>query len=427
MNNELILEHALPPHFDHLPRFKRWLLKGLAKIKKGKLYIHVDDECYACGEDDSLIAHIHIHEPYKMAWRVLSKGDIGFAESYLDNFWSSDDPTTLLKLLLKNRGEIAKNITGMSLLRTGINAYHRMRKNSLKGSRKNIEYHYDLGNDFYELWLDESMSYSSALFVEDNEKSERKWGGVSNTHKKHYSTAESLVSAQQAKYQRILDELDAKPHQAILEIGCGWGGFAEKALENGNTVHGITLSHEQLAYANKRLEKYGDQAKLEIKDYRFIENQYDHIVSIEMFEAVGLEYWQSYFEILKRSLKPGGKIVLQIITIKDEYFEEYRNRADFIQRYIFPGGMLPSEEKLLNLAEKNNLDVCKKINFGLDYGETLARWEKRFLEATPELEKLGYDQRFQLMWRYYLAYCQAGFEEQRIDVVQLTLEHSTSV
>lgn len=421
MNNELILKHALPPHFDHLPTFKRWLLQALAKIKTGKLYIHIDNDCYVCGEEDSLVAHIHIHEPYKMTWRVLTKGDIGFAESYLDNFWSSDDPTTLLKLLLKNRGEIAKNITGMSLLRAGINAYHRMRKNSLKGSRKNIEYHYDLGNDFYKLWLDETMSYSSALFDEKNAK---KWGGVSNTSRKHYSPSESLLQAQQAKYQRILDELQAKPQDDVLEIGCGWGGFAEKALEAGNDVHGITLSHEQLAYAKRRLDKYGDRVKLEIKDYRFIEKKYDHIVSIEMFEAVGMQYWQSYFEILKRSLKPGGKIVLQIITIKDEYFEEYRNRADFIQRYIFPGGMLPSEEKLLNLAESNDLNVSNKINFGLDYGETLARWEKRFLEVTPELEKLGYDQKFQRMWRYYLAYCQAGFEEQRIDVVQLTMEHA---
>lgn len=421
MNNDISIKGVLPPQFDHLPTFKRWLMETLAKVQIGTLYVHIDGECYACGNDETISAHLHIKKPFKMAWRVITKGDIGFAESYLEGYWFSDDVTSLLKLLLKNRSRMDNNYAGIGMIRASTNIYHKLRKNSLKGSRKNIEYHYDLGNDFYKLWLDEGMTYSSALFDTKNAK---KWGGVSNTAKKAFSNEETLIQAQDNKYQRILDQLSVKKDDSILEVGCGWGGFAEKALEAGGKIHGITLSHEQLAFAQKRLEKYGDVANLEIRDYRLVDQQYDYIVSIEMFEAVGEAYWQTYFEMLKRSLKPQGKILLQIITIKDEYFDVYQRRADFIQRYIFPGGMLPSESKLDVLVANNQLKVENKINFGYDYGETLARWEQRFLEVIPELEALGYDHKFQRMWRYYLAYCQAGFEEQRIDVVQLTLSHS---
>jgi cyclopropane-fatty-acyl-phospholipid synthase len=423
MNNELILQRALPPSFDHLPAFKRWLMNILAKIHHGKLFVHIDGHCYACGNDDSIIADLRIHHPFKLAAKVMTKGDLGFAESFLEGHWSSDDVTQLLKLLLKNRGKIGKDYGGKRLLRAGTNLYHKLRKNSLKGSQKNIEYHYDLGNSFYQLWLDESMTYSAALF---SEKSAKKWGGVSKTANSTDIQRQSLVDAQHNKYQRILDELQCKPNDSILEVGCGWGGFAEKALEQGCAVHGVTLSHEQLAYAKQRLEHFGDKANMEIKDYRRIDQQYDHIVSIEMFEAVGEEYWQTYLEMLKNSLKPGGKIVLQIITIKDQYFDLYQRRADFIQRYIFPGGMLPSEKLLAGLIEENKLQVSNRISFGHDYGETLARWEHNFLSVLPELEQLGYDERFQRMWLYYLGYCQAGFAEERIDVLQLTLTHADS-
>ncbi|MCL4113064.1 UNVERIFIED_CONTAM: hypothetical protein GTU68_049986 [Idotea baltica] len=255
------------------------------------------------------------------------------------------------------------------------------------------------------------MTYSSALFT-------------SKASPKTQVHEQTLLEAQNRKYQRILDELNTKAGDTILEVGCGWGGFAEKALENNCGLHGVTLSQEQLDFTNKRLEKFGELAKLEIKDYREINQQYDHIVSIEMFEAVGEQYWQTYFEMLKRSLKPGGKIVLQIITIKDEYYDLYQRRADFIQRYIFPGGMLPSDSILSNLVKNNNLRISNKISFGHDYGETLSRWEQQFKNVIPEMEAIGYDKRFQRMWLYYLGYCQAGFEEERIDVVQVTLEHS---
>ena len=412
MNNEITFDNALPPSFDHLPALKRWLMKSLAKIHHGTLFVHMDGDCYACGNDDSIVAILHIHNPLKMAWRCLTKGDMGVAEGYLEGDWSSDNVTKVLTLFLRNRGQLGNTYGGKSLLRVASNVYHKLRKNSIKGSRKNIQYHYDLGNDFYELWLDDSMTYSSALFA-------------SKATLQTVKEDQSLELAQNNKYQRILDEINAKEGQKILEVGCGWGGFADKAAEKGCNVHGITLSEEQLDYANKRLKKYGDRAQLEIKDYREVDQQYDHIVSIEMFEAVGEQYWQTYFEMLKRSLKPGGKIVLQIITMKDQYFDLYQRRADFIQRYIFPGGMLPSDSILTDLVNKNNLRISNRISFGHDYGETLARWEQQFLNVIPQVESLGYDKRFQCMWLYYLGYCQAGFEEERIDVVQLTLEHSS--
>ena len=413
MSNEATLSRALPPSFDHLPAVKRWLMKNLAKIHHGKLFVHLDGQCYVCGNDDSISANLHIHQPFKMTWRCISKGDLGFAESYLEGDWSSDNLTQLLTLFLRNRNMLGKTYGGKSLLRIAANIYHKLRKNSIKGSRKNIQYHYDLGNDFYQLWLDQSMTYSSALFITK-----------ASAHTAYEE--QSLEAAQENKYQRILNELDTKSGETILEVGCGWGGFAEKVLEKGCELHGVTLSQEQLDYAQQRLKKHADKSLLEIKDYREIDQQYDHIVSIEMFEAVGEQYWQTYFEMLKRSLKPKGKIVLQIITIKNEYFDLYQRRADFIQRYIFPGGMLPSDSILSELTLKNNLKISNRISFGHDYGETLARWERQFKAKIPELEAIGYDQRFQRMWLYYLGYCQAGFEEERIEVVQLTLEHSNN-
>jgi cyclopropane-fatty-acyl-phospholipid synthase len=411
MNNELILKQALPPKFDHLPAFKRWLMSSLAKVHYGKLFIHIDGQCYACGNDDSIVATLRIHHPFKMAWNGMTKGDLGFAESFLEGHWSSDDVTKLLTLLLRNWSKLGKEYDNKKSLRHASYLLHKFRKNSIKGSRKNIQYHYDMGNDFYQLWLDESMTYSSALFAEK---------GTLSIIKEN----QSLTEAQNNKYKRILDELNPTEGESILEVGFGWGGFAEIALEQDCSVHGITLSNEQLEYSQKRLKNFGDKAHLEIKDYRLVDQQYDHIVSIEMFEAVGEQYWQTYFEMLKRCLKPNGKIVLQIITIKDEHFDVYKSRADFIQRYIFPGGMLPPEGKLQSMVEENGLQVANQIKFGHDYAETLARWEKKFLSVLPELEALGYDERFQRMWRYYLAYCQAGFEEERINVVQLTLTHS---
>lgn len=406
MSTDQVLARPLPPKFDHLPTIKRWLMTALAKIHHGKLMVYLDGQHYLCGNEqgiedtESFDAMIRIHKPFKMAQRGLLRGDLGFAESYLAGDWSTDDLGALLNLLLRNKESIGEPMTGQQLLRRGANLYHRLRRNSRSGSRKNIQYHYDLGNDFYKEWLDDSMTYSSALF----------------------QGTDDLKQAQQNKYQRILDELGEQANQSILEIGCGWGGFAEMAVDAGHHVHGITLSSEQLAYAEQRLAPYDKQARLELLDYRDLTETYDSIVSIEMFEAVGEQYWDTYFEVLERSLKPGGKAVLQIITIDNEHFDNYRNRPDYIQRYIFPGGMLPSPERLQQQIDKTKL-VCKnQLSFGKDYARTIAEWDRSFVKALPTLKKLGYDQRFERMWRYYLAYCEAGFEQGRIDVVQLTLE-----
>ncbi len=403
------LETTLNPpsvtRFDHLPTLKRWLLATLARIQHGRLNIHLDGEYYVLGHSDELHASIHIHRPFRLAWKCLTKADLGFGEAYIAGDWSSEHPVDLLTLLLRNWEQFGKVLDDRKLLREPANWFHRLRRNSVRNSRKNIAHHYDMGNDFYREWLDSTMTYSSALYTAPDL---------------------TLEQAQQAKYQRILDELQAQPGQTILEIGCGWGGFAELAAESGCQVHGITLSNEQLAWAQQRLAHFGEQTVLELRDYRHLEGTYDHIVSIEMFEAVGEQYWETYFQTLQRHLKPGGRAVLQIITIGDEWFDMYRSRADFIQRYIFPGGMLPSPAKLDKLVANSRLKQINHLSFGHDYAHTLREWDTRFVAALSTLRPLGYDQRFERLWRYYLAYCEAGFTENRIDVIQLTLEKPLS-
>lgn len=398
---ETTLNPPLVPSFAHLPTLKRWLLATFARIKYGRLGIHLDGEYYVLGHSDELHASIHIHRPLRLALRCLTKGDLGFGEAYIAGDWSSEHPADLLTLLLRNWEQFGKTLDSRKLLRKPANWFHQLRRNSVRNSRKNIAHHYDMGNDFYHEWLDSSMTYSSAL----------------------YTTPDStLEQAQRAKYQRILDELQVQPGQTVLEIGCGWGGFAEMATEQGCKVYGITLSNEQLTWAQQRLQRFGEQTVLELRDYRHVEGTYDHIVSIEMFEAVGEQYWETYFQTLQRHLKPGGRAVLQIITIGDKWFETYRSRADYIQRYIFPGGMLPNPASLDRLITASHLKPINHVGFGKDYARTLREWDERFIAALPTLRPLGYDQRFERLWRYYLAYCEAGFNEERIDVVQVTLE-----
>lgn len=404
-----LLPHALPPRFDHLPKLKRGLLSALAKVHEGRLLIYLDGKHYVCGDqeldvDHPLQAMIRLHQPARMARRCLLRGDIGFAESYIAGEWTTDDLGALLKLLLHNRDTIGKRMYGQKLLRMGTRLFHALRRNSRAGSRRNISQHYDLGNDFYTEWLDPGMTYSAALFDQSDD----------------------LEQAQTRKYQRILDEIGARPGQTVLEIGCGWGGFAEQALEQGLQVYGVTLSTEQLDYARQRVGYYGKQVQLALRDYRDIEGQYDHIVSIEMMEAVGERYWPTYFKQIERLLKPGGKAVIQVITIGESYYEPYRSRPDFIQRYIFPGGMLPTATHLQQLVDNNGLRCINKLSFGQDYARTLSYWEQSFVSALHKLNKLGYDERFERMWRYYLAYCEAGFTARRIDVVQWTLCKNTN-
>ena len=282
-----------------------------------------------------------------------------------------------------------------------------MNANSLEGSRRNIASHYDLGNDFYSLWLDPSMTYSSARFDGD--------------------ASLSMQDAQTRKYQRMLDLLELPERKSLLEIGCGWGGFAEHAARTAqHQVRGITLSREQLDYARARIRqgRLQDLCRFDLQDYREESRQYDGIVSIEMFEAVGEAYWPAYFDTLKRSLKAGGRAVVQTILIDDALFERYRTGSDFIQQYVFPGGMLPSSRRFKDEAVRAGLTVTAEEYFGLDYAETLRRWRIAFNAQTESVRKLGFDERFMRIWQFYLAYCEAGFRAGSIDVAQFRLEHA---
>ncbi len=341
--------------------------------------------------------------PFK---RMLTGGQIGMAESYMAGEWDSPDLVSLICWALGNEQRMPDLSDGKPWLRFLNRVLHWRRANTKRGSRKNIAYHYDLGNDFYELWLDPSMTYSSALFTEEQM---------------------DLQDAQLEKYRRIAQLLDLKPGQKVLEVGCGWGGFAELAAkEFGAHVEGITLSKEQLLFAQARIQKAGldHLCQFSLTDYRDVKGTYDHIVSIEMFEAVGEEHWSTYFKTLKSLLKPEGKAVLQVISIDDNRFEGYRKNPDFIQKYIFPGGMLPSPERLQVAFEEQGLALQERQFFGLDYAQTLALWRHQFIEQWPRIQSQGFDERFRRMWLYYLAYCEGGFRYKAIDVGFYQLCHS---
>ena len=342
---------------------------------------------------------------YNMAFfnRTLRQGAMGFAESYMDGEWSSPDLAKLLILLNSNMTMLQQSI-GKNRLTQWINRIiHILRPNTREGAKRNIHAHYDLGNEFYALWLDATMTYSSALFRDSQQ---------------------TLREAQNEKYRALVASADIGPNDHVLEIGCGWGGFAEfVAREVGCKVTGITISNEQLAFAKNRIAMAGLRDKVDFKfcDYRDLTEKYDRIVSIEMFEAVGESYWPTYFDQVHACLKPGGKAGLQIITIAKERFDSYRKKTDFIQRYIFPGGMLPSPERLNAEFASADLKLVAREDFAADYARTLAEWRHRFLEVWPEVQALGFDERFRNMWEYYLAYCEAGFTTRSIDVSHFTL------
>ena len=345
----------------------------------------------------------------RMFRRVLAEGDIGFGESWIDGDWHSDRLAELLTLLAENRGQLARAVHGSWLPVLVHRLRHLARRNTRAGSKRNILAHYDLGNDFYKLWLDPSMSYSAALFGADP--------GV------------TLQQAQRLKYVRLLDLLDPRPGDTMLEIGCGWGGLAEiAATEYGCRVHGVTLSPAQLEWSRARARQKGFAALAEfsLTDYRDLQGQYDHIVSIEMFEAVGERFWPNWFAQLGRCLKPGGRAAVQTITIADERFGAYRRGTDFIQRHIFPGGMLPSPQVFERHAAGADLRVRDRLAFGGDYARTLVQWQKNFEAAWPEIEAQGFDARFRRLWRFYLAYCEAGFRSGATDVYHYLLERRRS-
>lgn len=335
---------------------------------------------------------------YRAVKLSLFRGGLGFAEAYINRDIECSDLTALIAFYLRNRARLQASggrfLKARSLDRLG----HRLRRNSLTGSRRNISEHYDLGNDFYEAWLDWGMTYSSGFYRDG---------------------AETLEDAQDAKLDRVRALVAATQGQSILEIGCGWGGFACRAARLDRVhVTGLTLSQEQLNYARMRANRagLGKTCTFHLQDYRTSQGQFDHIVSIEMIEAVGEAYWKLYFQTLHDRLKPGGSAVIQAITISPQYFDAYRQRPDFIQRYIFPGGMLPTKSVIAFEAERAGLQVSHSEQFGRCYARTLRTWRRRFNAAWPKIEKLGFDDRFQRRWLYYLMYCEAGFDDGVIDV-----------
>lgn len=391
------------------PKLAAWLLKHLPfeRIQHGSLTVTIGEQQRRfTGSHAGVHAELTIKQPLKFIWLFSSQGELGFAKAYADQLIDTPCLYSLLQLGAINEQALSDTRLGFNWFYQRFLKRHRANHNSIENSRENISAHYDLGNDFYQLWLDQTMSYSSALFTDPKQ---------------------SMEQAQANKYQRILDELDWQEGDHILEIGCGWGGFAERAAQQGCDVTGITLSTEQLEFANQRMQRQGlaEQAQLNLMDYRHQQGQFDHIVSIEMFEAVGKEYWHEYFTQLKRLLKNNGKAVLQIITIEDERAERYQNDVDFIQMFIFPGGLLPSKQQLHQLAQEHGFKVSNELAFGQDYARTLQLWQEDFAAHREQLLEIGYDQRFQRIWRYYLDYCRVGFETGYTDVVQLTLEHAS--
>lgn len=338
--------------------------------------------------------------------RVLAAGDIGFAEGYMAGEWETPDLSAVLSAVGLNLDRLARLFRGNPLVRAVNFIGHTFHANTRTGSRKNIHAHYDLGNAFYSKWLDRTMTYSSARYERPGQE---------------------LALAQTNKYRSLAEGMGLQTDQSVLEIGCGWGGFAEfAAKEVGARVIGITISKEQFDFARQRIFAQGLAEKAEIRmiDYRDVEGRFDRVASIEMFEAVGERYWPTYFGKIRDVLAPGGRAGLQIITIRDEIFEAYRRRADFIQKYIFPGGMLPSEERLEAETTRAGLDWTGMVRFGQDYADTLAEWGKRFESAWDDIATLGFDERFRKLWRFYLSYCEAGFRTERTNVVQLSLSRA---
>ena len=398
---------ALPPG---IPAAARTALQLLARLQHGSLTLQLPDGTlrhFGHGDGSGPVAAITLKN-----WNVFSaafkSGDIGFAESYVAGDWTTPHLTDLLKLFIANRQQIEGMVYGTWAGRLLFRIKHLLNRNTRANSQKNIHAHYDLGNDFYGLWLDPTMNYSSAWF-EGNTAPSRA----------------DLAGAQDAKVRRALQQVGVQPGERVLEIGCGWGALADMgATEFGVYVTGVTLSTEQLEFARQRMERLGlrERTDLRLQDYRDIQDgPYDAICSIEMVEAVGREYWPTYFQAVHRLLKPGGKACIQSIVIDDALFKRYIASTDFIQQYIFPGGCLPCPSEFRREAEAAGLRVQEEFTFGQDYAQTLRLWRERFLAERARILSGGFDQRFMHLWEFYLAYCEAAFAMQNIDVVQYTL------
>ncbi|MBC5765241.1 SAM-dependent methyltransferase [Ramlibacter albus] len=386
-----------------MPRAARIALGLLQRLRHGTLHLRLPGGAslqFGSGEPHATLA---IHE-WSVFDRALAGGDIGFAEAYIDGQWSTPALADLLALLLRNRRELDDAIYGTAWGRLAYRLRHLLNRNTRQGSRRNIEAHYDLGNAFYRLWLDETMNYSAAWFREGTE---------------------SMADAQRLKVSRALTEAGAQPGARVLEIGCGWGALAEMAVaEFGASIVGVTLSHEQLAHARARLDAtgHGAAADLRLQDYRDIADEpFDAICSIEMVEAVGREYWPQYFGTVARLLRPGGRACIQAIVIDDALWDRYVRGTDFIQQHVFPGGCLPCPREFVRHANAAGLEVVNELKFGRDYARTLVEWRQRFTAQQAAVRALGFDERFLRTWEFYLCYCEASFRECSTDVVQYTL------
>ena len=381
------------------PPFEIVSQKFLSKIKYGELAV-----TFPSGSMQSFTGINSAHKAdltinnYKFISKILKRKSVGFAESYMDGDFSSSNLTNLLLLAFRNENHFLVNLKSNIFFNIYSKFKHFLNENTKSQSKKNIQYHYDLGNNFYTKWLDRSMTYSSAYFEKENQ---------------------NLFDAQLNKYHKIAESLNLNENSKVLEIGCGWGGFSSYAAKNFKSkIDAITISKEQYEYASNKIQKegLGEKVSIKFKDYRDIDTQYSNIASIEMFEAVGKKYWEKYFDIVSNSLINSGKAALQIITIDEKRSLNYQNQPDFIQQYIFPGGMLPTKKELLEINNKVGLEFKEIKSFGLSYAKTLNLWNTQFQSSWNDLVKLGFNNRFKRMWEFYLAYCETGFISQSTDV-----------
>jgi len=403
MSDPIILTpDTVEARLPDVPRLARSAFRFASNIRRGTLDITLPDgRVLRCGGiEPGPAAEMTVHD-YGFAGRLARGGDIGVAEAYLRHEWDTPDLTKFLTVFCLNHDMIQTMLGDKPLARVVQLARHWFNRNTRRQARRNIYAHYDIGNSFYSAWLDPSMTYSSALFEDETE---------------------DLTAAQHNKYRRLAEAINLQPGQTVLEIGCGWGGFAEYAARTYDAkVVGLTISAEQRDFARKRMQAAGlsDRVEIRFQDYRDERGHYDRIASIEMIEAVGEQFWPQYFSQLRDRLKPGGFAGIQAITIQDRFFHTYRREVDFIQRYVFPGGMLPSPQVLKSLGETFGVPVIRERVFGEDYARTLATWRDNFRAAWPSLTPLGFDERFRRLWEYYLAYCEAGFLSGNIDVRQV--------
>ena len=388
----------------NLPRYFAPAFAQARNIRHGRLDVRLPDgrRFRVEGDAPGPVAEFDVHEADLFA-RLIREGDMGFSDAYLDGWWSTPDLMAFMDFVHDDNDAVYDGFPGMGLIR----AYERFRfwlqRNTKGQAKKNIAHHYDLGNDFYALWLDDTMTYSSALFD---------------------TGQESLEKAQTAKYAAMVDRLGVRPGDHVLEIGCGWGGFAEYAAgERGLKVTGVTISRAQHDYAVERIRRAGlsDRVDIRLQDYRDVDGQFDGVASIEMFEAVGEKYWPTYFRTLRERLKPGAQGVLQVITVQDSRWESYRKGVDFIQKYIFPGGMLPAPKVLRAEIGRAGLVDRGSQEFGQSYAQTLRRWHDSFQSRWEEIAALGFDARFKRMWEFYLCSCAAAFSSEICDVTQVTV------